>query len=279
MDDGPWYGSQSTNGMAVDKRGRLYFADYQTVYTLEGSAPSAYLTIGEIVSQAGLYASDTINDLDIAPDDTVYLLVSGSLIHSRAAHQATLFYKHSSTLGSAHLGVVAADQLVHVDRDGFWVVSNGAEKLVYDSARMQGSRGCATEDLAVARSGRFLYQPGCLGSPILHGDVNGAGVTTLYEIDRIKPSEIHADAFNCVTRDPLGGFYLVVGATGGPRLYHVTEDASGSNEPTEVSTTPSLAEAQRLANIPLAFRYCSIAAGHDGTIFLQTFQQLWKIAP
>jgi hypothetical protein len=95
------------------------------------------------------------------------------------------------------------------------------------------------------------------------------------------PSAIQTSNFLCTTRDPLGGFYVVVENLNdtGSRLVHLTEDAAGPTGLSEVPTRPSFIAAEMSQNEAFAFRYCSIAAGADGTVCLQTRSQLWKVAP
>jgi hypothetical protein len=63
----------------------------------------------------------------------------------------------------------------------------------------------------------------------------------------------------------------------GARLFHLTEDAAGVMGATHIPTNPTMRMAAISQNEVFAFRYCSIAAARDGTVFLQTQSQLWKI--
>jgi hypothetical protein len=93
-----------------------------------------------------------------------------------------------------------------------------------------------------------------------------------------------AGSFECLARDPAGGFYVMVAEVGGganPRLYHMSETATGAAGLTVVVTDPSLGEA-RLAQSPQGtppdFSRCSLATSPDGTIFIQFGPQLWQVA-
>jgi hypothetical protein len=65
------------------------------------------------------------------------------------------------------------------------------------------------------------------------------------------------------------------------RIYHLPDGATDKGQATLVETTPSLADAQAAAaqTDPLSFVFCSMAAASDGSLYLQTFQQLWKVSP
>jgi hypothetical protein len=141
--------------------------------------------------------------------------------------------------------------------------------------------GCACQDLAADRSGTFLYQSGCNGYPLLRGQTDGSGVGVLYPTSLVGPSDIAADNFLCVARDPAGGFYLAVDDPndGAPRLYHVADDAQGRSGLTWIETAPSFAEASQQRSNVFGFDFCSLATAPDGTVYFQTYAQLWKVSP
>ena len=104
------------------------------------------------------------------------------------------------------------------------------------------------------------------------GNVDGSGVATF---TGFLPN------FICTARDPNGGFYIVLDDCPEcvPRIYHLPDGATDKADATVVETTPSLAEAQAAQNDPLSFVFCSMAAASDGTLYIQSFQQLWKVSP
>ena len=65
----------------------------------------------------------------------------------------------------------------------------------------------------------------------------------------------------------------------GPRLFHMTENASGTTGLDWIATVPTFLEAQKVQDELLAFQFCSLSAAPDGTVFFQTFSHLWKITP
>jgi hypothetical protein len=131
----------------------------------------------------------------------------------------------------------------------------------------------------------FLYQPGCNGYPLLRGNADGTGVGVLYNTTITPPSAVSADNFLCSARDPSGGFYIIVEdvSDGAPRLYHLAGDAQGTARPTTdpvwIPTVPSFAQAKKSQSETFGFLFCSIATARDGTVFFQTYHQLWKVSP
>jgi hypothetical protein len=278
--DAPWDGGQFTLGMAVDTQGRLFIAGYEAVHVLAGSRFDVYLTSEDVAFSLGKPVVTGFGDLDLATDDSMYVATSMGILHSRAPHQVRLWRASSPGPEVDKLGVPAAEEVAFMDREGLWFLSNSVERRLFEKDRIQGATDCATEDLAVARTGVFLYQPGCQGSPLLRGDLRVESLSVLFPTTWQGQSPIQAEGFRCVTRDPAGGFYLVVEhANDDLRLYHVAEYASDAADLTLVNVVPSLSEAGGMQNHPRAFYYCSMAAGRDGTIFLQTFNQLWMVMP
>jgi hypothetical protein len=130
----------------------------------------------------------------------------------------------------------------------------------------------------------FLDQVGCNGSPLLRGNVDGTSVGILFDTFIGQPnasSPVSAQNFLCSNRDPSGGFNIVVNdaSDNSPRLYHIDEDAHGSSGVTRIDTVPSLTQAKRSNGEVFGFLYCSVATAQDGTIFIQTYHQLWKVYP
>ena len=180
---------------------------------------------------------------------------------------------------------MSAVGLFHFVGDLF-TASAGGRQLVYGDSSLGASCGTGRITrgmLAVGPSGLFLFSRGCDGSPMLRGNFDGSGVVGLY-----KPgaSPVSADDFLCLARDPAGGFYTMVtgdgtGATptSGTRLYHVADDASGASGFTRVATTPSFDQARGAKVDKAVFTTCALAAAPDGTVYVQTLNEVWKIAP
>jgi hypothetical protein len=282
LDGAPWYASQATQGMAVDSYGRVYVQDSTAVYQVEDSTVGRYLT----ASEAGVQG---FGDMDIAPDDSLYIVASWpntvggfGIVRSRAPHAAERWRDLSPPLMDvSKIGIIAEGVITAVSRSGYWIFTDTGDELLYGPSMQTFSQGCACEDLAVARSGVFLYQPGCNGSPILRGQGDGSGVAKLYNASIGQVSEVSASNFTCAARDPAGGFYFIVQNVDdyAPRLFHVTEDAQGTSGLTSIDTVPSFAEAKKQASSTFGFLYCSLATGPDGAVYFQTYAQLWKVAP
>ena len=104
------------------------------------------------------------------------------------------------------------------------------------------------------------------------GNVDGSGVTTFTGF---------TPTIKCTARDPRGGFYILDEDC--PecvlRIYHLADGATDRAQATLVETTPTLDYVKGMQDEVLAFDYCSMAAASDGSLYIQTFQQLWKVWP
>ena len=292
LDGAPWYATQATQGIAADAQGKVYVADYANVFMVDGATVSTYLTAAEAAAQAADPGATTpgIGDLDIGPDGRLYFVTSWfsttkgmrlGVMRSSQPHVAQPWIDVAPTTMDAQKIAVIDDGVIGlVSRTGLWTFSDAGGKLIYDPSLVYAG-GCTCEDLAAGRSGTFLYQSGCNGYPLLRGQSDGGGVGVLYPTSLLGPSDIAADNFLCVARDPSGGFYLAVDDPndGEPRLYHVADDAQGTSGLTWIETAPSFAQAsQRKSNV-FGFDFCSLAAAPDGTVYFQTYAQLWKVSP
>jgi hypothetical protein len=233
------------------------------------------MTGAEAVAIAGgsvVLASTPIQDMDMAPDGSLYILLWGDIIRSTAPHRGEVFQSTGGLVDPHRIGAIANGRVAVTHYGGLSVFTSTGSSLVYSVSQIDPS-DCAVEDLTTDPSGVFLYAVGCNGSPLLRGNVDGSGVGVLS-----TTSALNADNFICSARDPAGGFYSVITDEGDqPHLYHIDETATGTQAFSGVSTRPSLAEAKASDSAPLAFDYCSLAVGPDGAIFLQTGSELWKI--
>ncbi len=272
--NGGWQLGQQTAGIAVDATNRVYIADYENVFVIDGSSVGRYLTLAE--AQISASTSNQFNDLDIGPDGVLYILTDTALLHSSIAHQASLW----QSVTASQLGVVSPDNVAAVViYDGLWQFSDAANQRVYDNASLVDNTSCACKDLAVSRSGEFLYQPGCNGSPLLRGNIDGSGIYALYQTDTFGTSPLHAHNFLCSARDPQGGFCVFLQGISDSQLYHLCEDSTTTSGVQEIPTAPTFQNAQSSDVNFRAFWYCSMAVGQDGAVYLQTFSELWKISP
>ena len=95
---------------------------------------------------------------------------------------------------------------------------------VYGPSALTSLEPCGNQHLVTKPSGVFLYQPGCPGSRILLGKVDGSGITSVS-----TPSDLSTTGgFTCSARDPAGGFFVMANgqSDAGPRLYHLAENGA-----------------------------------------------------
>jgi hypothetical protein len=291
LDGAPWYATQATQGIAADAAGKVYVADGAHVFMVDGATVSTYLTAAEAAEGAEPGASSPgLGDLDIGPDGRLYFVTSWfsttkgmrlGVMRSSQPHVAEPWIDVAPTIMDAQKIAVIDDGVIGlVSRTGFWTFSDAGGKLIYDPSLVYAG-GCACQDLAADRSGTFLYQSGCNGYPLLRGESDGSGVGVLYPTTDLGPSDIAADNFLCVARDPSGGFYFAVEDPNdnAPRLYHVADDAQGTSGLTWIETAPSFAQASQQRSDVYGFDFCSLATAPDGTVYFQSYAQLWKVSP
>jgi hypothetical protein len=179
------------------------------------------------------------------------------------------------------MGVVSEAEIALVSSAGMYLAKPAGNSLLYGPSVLQGGTDCATEDLAVQTSGVFVYQPGCNGSPIVRGNVDGSGTQVLFQWMPGQPNKIDVQNFLCSGRDPAGGFFTVLEdeTTSDPRLVHFDDCFTADTGYEAVPLAPSLAAVAAASSESLTFRYCSLAVSPTGTIFIQTFHQLWRVDP
>lgn len=280
---GPWNVVQQTTGIAADAAGRVYVADSGHVYRVRGNRVSTFLTLEDVSPVVGQRGDGGFYDLDIGPDQRLYLALGSTVVRTDTPHQIELWRDLGQGWLPSYekLGVIGGGCVGVTNGRGFWRVTRDRQDLVYDRDQVQWQQGCAAEDLATASSGVFLYQPGCNGSPLRRGNANGSGIQTLYETDGLEESPIDATNFICAARDPAGGFYALVHGDNfdrDPLLYHLTEVSDDVMGFEPIPTTPTIVAANAAHGTSLTFDFCSMATAPNGDVYIQTIAQLWRVA-
>jgi hypothetical protein len=292
LEGAPWELNQQTTGFAADSTGRVFVMDPKHIYVVEGADVSVFLTIQETVDQLGLATYYKFTDLDIGADDTLYISLGDIVVTAPAPKTVAIWGNYVgehqwSGSYTTKMAVIDDHSILIIEGDGLYRLDHEDATLLYsqDAEGRAWDSDCASHDLAASRAGVFLYQPGCTGSSLLKGQADGSGTSVLYETnlgDDAK-SPLNSDDFECVARDPSGGFYAVVdnyfSETPGVSLYHLTDDVTSTSGYALVPLSPSLTQAKMETKETFAFDYCSLAVAPDGTIYFQTFSQLWKITP
>jgi hypothetical protein len=286
LENAPWMlmsGGGGAPTLAIDANQRLYRMAQTTIYAIDGATISPYLTVAEMTSSAGLGMGAWFTDIDTGPDGQLYVMAVGNLtgstvydlvVRSSAAHQATLWRTLPTTI-AMRMGVIGTANIGVIDRAGLSTFTATAGKSVYGPAALTSLDPCGTQHLATNPSGAFLYQPGCLGSGILLGKSDGSGIAGVP-----TPSDVSiTGGFTCSARDPAGGFFVMAKgqSDGGPRLYHLAE--SGAGGLVHVRTEPSFGEARLARGGGSQFSACTMAVSSDGTIYVDTLKEIWKVAP
>jgi hypothetical protein len=271
---GPWAIVQDTGGIAVRPDEVVLIADGQALYAVEGGEVITWLDASDMSAPA---------DVDVDPDGSVYVLdalgfrvleVTGPHAFSEVASVAPM--QGPINLGVVDVGLVA----VRGWSDGLWAVGNDGNAVIFSERALQGAQGCATEELAVQTSGVFIYQPGCNGSPLVMGNVDGSGIRNAFEFDFGGGSISEYTNAICSTRAPGAGFYSVLEFDiSNIELVYLQEDATQNSGWGEVTTTPTFAQGMEITDEPLGFRYCGVAVSPSSTLYLQTGRELWVGTP
>ena len=285
----PWGYGQHTMGFAVDSAGLVYVQDEMNVYVVDGDVIDVFLTAEEAAVVADLgYAR--FQDMDIGPDDQLYISTYETILKTNTAHTAEVWGDYRGPDGlymiQGKLSVISDDEVLLAADHALYRLNHSESEIVYgdvDDTGLQWHTGCTCQELTTSRSGVFLYQPGCNASPLMRGNADGSGVGVLYESSFGDDEHaLNASNFLCSTRAPQGGFYVVVD---NPEydvnsvLYYLSEDSNESRGFASVPTAPTLTEAEKIADETFSFRFCSLAVAPDGAIYMQTMSQLWRIVP
>lgn len=276
--EGPW--GLGGRGLAVDQNGNLFVAAVEAVYVSSGAEASVYLSRDDISAILGPeYPLPDWDDLDVGPDGLVYLLSSQHIIRSANAHQGEVLRKFLPIVFPRHLAVFSPDIsfVLTANRELFRIDATGYA-LVYDISQMHGVNACVGEELEIQRSGTFLYLPGCDGSPVVRGHVDGSGTIALFDG---HPNALNARFFLCAARDPAGGFFIMIedDTTNDPKLMHFDEGVSAMAGYRTITTSPSLADAVIEHELVFDFSDCQMAAAHDGSVWIRTEKQLLRLTP
>lgn len=258
----PWTGLMRT--AAIDSQERLYVVshDQRTVYQISQGAPVAYLDMAELEEQGG-YGSNTMHvvDLDVGPDDTLYLMVDGTglfIYQSSAAHAFAV--KHDLTHAMVgpipwvmRMGVLDADRILIMGEGMFEVAGDGTVTQRYGTD-VVSFMNCFLDDFAVLRSGYLFFTEGCNGSPVMGGPNEDGGFEVQFDADQ----EMTTGNTSGFARE---GNSIVVNAE--TDLYRVTPGGSYHL----LKTTPSVQEVATNAHYSDFYNF-DVAVGPTGNIYL-----------
>lgn len=270
---GPWQFGQQASGMAVNGQDQVFLANGDTLWMIDGETISIYL--GPDDGDFNFY------DIDFDEAGLMYLLdgFQGDILTSSEAGSVDIYRQAGADrlTFSNFMGVADPSQVLITHRDGLSSVNGADALLVHGDTAFHGSTDCATEDIAVQRSGAFIYNPGCNGSPFVVGNT----VDDAPRVFNLNGFGLEDGAPDCVTRDPAGGFFAVVDYffENTQQLVHMDEEATESSGWQFALTSPSLDQVESQNEETFAFHYCAIAASSSGKIFYQTLSQLWVLTP
>jgi hypothetical protein len=274
---GPTMWTQLINSAAVDSRERIYVSDGENVYAVDGGNPSLYLSQADLMVVGG-NLPPRIQSLDVGPDGRLYLLVGSSLVVSTASHQAAV-QRDLSSLIAMWIGVVDNDNVLVLDYPdaGIYRVTASAVTLLYSGAQVQGASDCSSQSLAAQRDGVFAYLPGCNGSPLISGKLDGSGIGILL-MSELSP-RFYADNFNSVTRSPSGGFVLSVENNAGTWNEGLIKiDEKGNWSPIDTQP-PTWDYVQSVGGDVYTMHSRPVLAGPGGAIYIVSPDSIYRLSP
>jgi len=273
VEGAPWEIIQDTGGIAVDPNERVFIADGITVYMVEDGIVTPWLEAADGISSP--------MDVDVDENGLLYVIdmFDRRVVQSSAAHELEVLVDVPQLSTPINLGVLAPGQVaIRSLMDGLWTATAAGAEPLFGERELMGASGCATEELAVSLSGVFVYQPGCNGSPMVMGTLDGTELWLSFESDFGAPGSYTNSL--CSTRAPGGGFYAALQFDiSTHRLVYVEEDAGNGGGWGYVETSPTYAELEQLTNETFGFRYCGIAVSSSSTLYFQTSRELWVGTP
>ena len=255
----------------------VYLASSDEVDQFDGSALTPYLTVQEAADSAGLSVAAGFRALDIDAKGTLYSILSSTVIRSQHTHQAAVWRTDPSL--AVQLGVAGVDDVVLISMQSMFRVMPHCASRLFTNGEFLGL-DCGAAQLTVAHSGSFLYAADCGVNQLYRGTIDGASFDVIYSAGSPATPPLNATQFVCSTRDPAGGFYLVVDDGNAWQLLHLSDYPSGTTGLDSVVVSPTFAEARDATpslGRPLPFTTCKLAAKADGTLFLQTASLLFEL--
>lgn len=257
-DAGLW--SFLARAAAVDSRDRLFVTDTTNIYKVENGVPSLWLAAADI--DAG-FPGDPIVDLDVAPDDQLYVLmgVANSMIaRVPAAHQLEWVSTVDHTGFSFNLSAAAPNRFyVANGYNGLSEVTDAGTRLIYPIYVSD----CAAPNLT-AFDDFFFYTPGCNGSRIVGGRLDGSGSRDLF-----TPSGSAVGFGRSLVPN-----HVVALDQGAQRLLYLGPDGGS----VRIATTPTLPQFASAQGGVFLWNYFDLVQGPTGTIYMVSGPDILKVS-
>jgi len=259
--------------IAASSDGVVYVSDASRVFRVIDGTPEVFLTGADLLTDG---TNDQVEDLAVDAEGNVHVLTEPFNTEDR------IFDEQGTLIGTidfndytfpGYIAAVSPDEVYVIARDGMVKHENGETYVVYDAAALGGGTiSCASEAVTVDH-GQAYYLPGCNGSPIYSGPVDGSGMGLLAEDDPIedvlRESPFHAQS---------SGFFGFSGMAAVPTglmvnferaLVHVDDDGTWA----EVLTSPLLDQAEEMT---FDFHSAPVAVD-DEHVYLNAQNSIWIV--
>jgi hypothetical protein len=276
---GPTIWTSLIRAGAVDESERVYVSDGTNVYRVVDGKPEIYLSSADVKAALGSGLDPDTLRVDTDGKGTLYLFdrsAAGTILSSTAPHDVKQVRKFTSVGAGPTfpdwMQHVDADKLAFIAREGLYLSDSSGLKLVYDAKQVGGSPiDCAAEYLATTRDSFAFYLPGCNGSPLLGGKLDGSGFGELSTIDKVK--FIHKDIsnFEGIGRDRSGGIVA--------NMQHALVSFDKTGKPTALPTSPSLDDYQKASTETDFFYLRPVVMGPSGAVYVIGQKTILKAAP
>ena len=274
---GPALWTYLASTAAIDSAERVYVTDAKSIFVADTTGVRTAYSASQLSLDFGT-ADYVISKIDMSPDDRLFVLVD----LSQSSFTTTLF----ASDGQGHLrtfadfksfwpnlpviSAVSSDYVLAPFDSLYCVTSNVVAPLPALGTNYWGSYGCADRAITNEPSGSFYFLPGCNGSPLLGGSVNGAAVSVLSNLSDL--GENYFLNFSSVARAPHGGSIVSLDAV----FYYFDQTKTHIR----LSTSPSIAEVRAVENGgDTDFLYCVDVVGPSNTIYIVCPAHIYRAVP
>lgn len=259
---GPTSWTNLVRSIGVSPDGRVYVTDGETVFRVMNGAVDSFLTAEDLNGEVDAVTVDpdgNVHVLGATFNDTIQVVSPDGETITTHDTSEFIFPGYITALSSSHA--------IFVSRDGLVSTNPAPPAVLYSDAAVGGSTiSCASEAVAAAGE-RVYFLPGCNGTPVYGGLVDGSRMGILIDDEPIHDRYDNLGfngfiGFNGIAAHPTDGIV----ANMEQLLVHIRDDGTFS----EIRTTPRLylEEDYDFHSAPIAVSATDIYLLADNTVFV-----------